>query len=230
MLWATLCTYEVKRDFLTSKMYTLIQRCPYFRGVLISGIEKAYLGHSIATLKQRCPYFRGVQVPLLLWATLCTYEVKRDFLTSKMYTLIQRCPYFRGVLISGIEKAYLGHSIATLKQRCHYFRGVQVPLLLWATLCTYEVKRDSLTSKMYTLPVFAVCIDVHLCQCLSTWQCLLAIKETSAAFLALMLFRLPDFAIQQANPVCGKIIQQLSIKAFDTNSSLFVFTLVHIRQ
>ena len=34
-------------------------KCPVQRGVLISGVNLAYLGHSKVSLLQRCPYFRG---------------------------------------------------------------------------------------------------------------------------------------------------------------------------
>ena len=52
---------------------SLFQVCPYFRGVLISGVS----------LFQGCPYFSGVLISRVL--------------------IFQGCPYFRDVLVSGMQ-------------------------------------------------------------------------------------------------------------------------------
>ena len=76
---------------------SLFQGCPYFRGVLISGVF----------LFQGCPYFRG-------------------FLISGV-SLFQGCPYFRGVRISGVSlfQGVLISGVSVF-QGCSYFRSLLI--------------------------------------------------------------------------------------------------------
>ena len=76
---------------------SLIQGCPYFRGVHISGVPSLISGVSLFQgISGVCAYFRGV-------------------LISRV-SLFQGCPYFKGALISGVS----------LFQGCSYFRCVLI--------------------------------------------------------------------------------------------------------